>query len=185
MERPVSMIRRRESSVSFDSTRSPRPAYQAIRARALCGSSHLIGRAATTMNHSDIRGLEPHDHDSSGAASRLAARVRDRSRLSHRASEDSPFDVGRSDHWVSAAQTKAGEFAGDGGDDMLFRFAARGQPLIAAMQALLRRPGLRDRPSAGAPRWRRPQRARRQRDDADSATRLRRAPGADARCRFW
>jgi hypothetical protein len=32
-------------------------------------SSQLIGRAATTMNHSDIRGSRPHDHDSSGAAS--------------------------------------------------------------------------------------------------------------------
>ena len=27
-------------------------------------------------------------------------------RLSHRTAEDSPFDVGRSDHWVSAAHTK-------------------------------------------------------------------------------
>jgi len=35
----------------------------------LFGSSHLIGRAATTMNHSDIRGSEPHDSGSSGAAS--------------------------------------------------------------------------------------------------------------------
>ena len=37
---------------------------------------------------------------------RSRARVRDRSRLSHRTVEDSPFDVGRSDHWVNAAQTK-------------------------------------------------------------------------------
>jgi hypothetical protein len=37
------------------------------RGRAL-KSSQLIGRATTTMNHSDI-GWEPHDHDSSGAAS--------------------------------------------------------------------------------------------------------------------
>jgi hypothetical protein len=33
------------------------------------GASQLIGRATTTMNHSDIRGSEPHDDDSSGAAS--------------------------------------------------------------------------------------------------------------------
>src|SRR4051794_26569549 len=41
----------------FDSTPSAHPAYQAIRVRTLLGSSQLIGRAATTMNHSDIRGL--------------------------------------------------------------------------------------------------------------------------------
>lgn len=33
------------------------------------GSTHLIGRAPATMNHSSIRGSIPHDHDSSGAAS--------------------------------------------------------------------------------------------------------------------
>ena len=53
----------------FVRTVSPRPAHRAIRARASSGSSQLIGRATTTMNHSDIRGSEPHDHDSSGAAS--------------------------------------------------------------------------------------------------------------------
>ena len=43
--------------VSSIAPRSPRPAHRAIRARALLGLSHLIGRAATTVNHSDIRGL--------------------------------------------------------------------------------------------------------------------------------
>jgi len=41
----------------FDSTPSARPACEAIRACTLLGSSQLIGRAATTMNHTDIRGL--------------------------------------------------------------------------------------------------------------------------------
>src|ERR1700752_2288274 len=36
---------------------------------------------------------------------------------------------------------EAGELAGDGGDDMLFGFAARGEPLVAAIQSLLRVPG--------------------------------------------
>jgi len=36
--------------------------------RGALGLSHLIGRAAT-MNQSSIRGSEPHDYDSSGAAS--------------------------------------------------------------------------------------------------------------------
>jgi hypothetical protein len=66
MERPMSIAWR---PPLFEATVSPRPAYQAIRARALLESSQLIGRARTTMNHSDIRGSEPHDHDSSGAAS--------------------------------------------------------------------------------------------------------------------
>ena len=35
--------------------------------------------------------------------------------------------------------------AGDGADDMLFRFAAGGEPLIAAIEPLLRAPGLRAR----------------------------------------
>src|SRR5439155_21956542 len=49
--------------------RSSTPGSSAIRAWSGLGLSHLIGRAATTMNHSDIRGSGPHDHDSSGAAS--------------------------------------------------------------------------------------------------------------------
>jgi len=44
--------------LSFVSKVSLRPAYQAIRAQASSKSSQLIGRAATTMNHADIRGSE-------------------------------------------------------------------------------------------------------------------------------
>jgi hypothetical protein len=66
MERPMSIAWR---PLLFEAEVSPRPADRAIRARASSGSSQLIGRATTTMNHSDIRGSEPHDHDSSGAAS--------------------------------------------------------------------------------------------------------------------
>src|SRR4029079_9237959 len=36
---------------------------------------------------------------------------------------------------------KAGELAGDRGDDMLFRFATGGESLIAAIETLLRAPG--------------------------------------------
>ena len=39
---------------------------------------------------------------------------------------------------------EAGEFARDGGDDVLFGFAARGEPLIAAVQSLLCSPGMGD-----------------------------------------
>ena len=79
---------------------------------------------------------------------------------------------------------KAGELAGDGGDDVLFRFAARGEPAIAAMQPVLRVPGVVD--DGG---WRAAlavsEGIARETGDAGSARRIRRARGGDGHCRFW
>jgi hypothetical protein len=58
------------------------------------------------MNHSDIRGSKPHDDDSSGAASLERREFETGVIYRIKTVEDSPFDVGRSDHWVSAAQRK-------------------------------------------------------------------------------
>jgi hypothetical protein len=43
-----------------------RPAFPQALVRGALSSDRPT---ATTMNHSDIRGSKPHDHDSSGAAS--------------------------------------------------------------------------------------------------------------------
>ena len=64
--------------------------------------------------------------------------------VSHRTLEDSPFDNRPIRSVGQGGPDEAGELAGDGGDDVLFRFAARGDRAIAAMQPLLRGPRLRD-----------------------------------------
>ena len=68
MERPVSRDTVVDSSF-FDSTPSCTPGLTSHPGVHVVGFSQLIGRAATTVNHTDIRGLKPHVHDSSGAAS--------------------------------------------------------------------------------------------------------------------
>jgi hypothetical protein len=52
--------------VRFDA--QPAPGVSSHPGTGVVASSQL-GRATTTMNHSDIRGSEPHDHDSSEATS--------------------------------------------------------------------------------------------------------------------
>ena len=74
---------------------------------------------------------------SRSASSRLAS-------VSHRTAEDSPFDNRPIRSLGQRCPDEPGEFAGDRGDDVLLRFAARGQSLISPMQPLLRGPGLGD-----------------------------------------
>src|ERR1700704_2125234 len=74
MERPLS---RDAFGSFFDSTPSARPAYQAIRACTMVDSSQLIGRAATTMNHSDIPGLATACPWFVGSCLAMKTRVRD------------------------------------------------------------------------------------------------------------
>jgi hypothetical protein len=72
----------------------------------------------------------------------LKTRIRDRSHLSHRTAEGSPFDSRPIRSLGQRGPDKTGEFTGDGGDDVLFGFAAGGQPLVSAMESMLRRPGV-------------------------------------------
>ena len=91
------------------------------------------------MNHSDIRGLGPHDHGSSGAASLQEREFETEVLYRIELPRVLLYDVGRSD-LGQGRPDEAGELAGDGGDDVLFGFAPRGEALIAAMQAVLRGP---------------------------------------------
>ena len=64
--------------------------------------------------------------------------------LSHSSLEGSPFDVGRSAHWVSVAQTKPVSSRATAVTTCCFGLprAARREPLIAAIEALLGAPRL-------------------------------------------
>src|SRR5215208_5295816 len=64
--------------------------------------------------------------------------------VSHRTLEDSPFDSRPIRSLGQGRPHEAGELAGDGGDDVWFRFAAGREPRVAPMQPLLCCPGLRD-----------------------------------------
>ena len=65
-----------------------------------------------------------------------------RSRVSHSSLEGSPFDSRPISSLGQGGPDETGEFAGHGGNDMLFGLAACGEPLIAAVQALLGAPGM-------------------------------------------
>ena len=67
------------------------------------------------------------------------SRVRDRSHLSHRSVEQSPFDVRPIGQ---RGPEKPGELAADRGDHVLFRLAPPGELTIAVMEAVLRLPDL-------------------------------------------
>ena len=60
--------------------------------------------------------------------------------LSHSSLEDSPFDSRPISSMDQGGPQEAGELARDGGDDVLFGFASRGEALIAAVEAVLCRP---------------------------------------------
>ena len=106
-----------------------RQAIKRARDRILARIRRQIIPAPAALSSRKHRGL-----------ARLEARVRDRSRLSQRTSEDSPFDVGRSDHGVKASHTNPVN-SRHCGHDMLFRLATTGQAPVALVQPVLRGPG--------------------------------------------